>query len=229
MKTQRIILLLLVLSISIQAKCLFLKKMSTSFSLEQYCSIPNSILSNTYDEVKVINSQITLITPQIIIVQDIQPTNLDENIWGRINQDYIHNPKFWIKTGCIVLYGSAQMNVVYVRSKWKTFEKVYPNANPAFWRTGISANNKYKNGDPEQGPKFPGSTNILSPFTDGYHLFTGIGNVFLGTSLVVNIYDHRHSKRKFMEYVFEAGCYGLANWLGMTITSFTYDTIAKNR
>lgn len=47
---------------------------------------------------------------------------------------------------------------------------VFVDRNPLFWNPGESWRNKYKNGDPKQGPRFPLSTTLLVGFTDGWHL-----------------------------------------------------------
>jgi hypothetical protein len=39
-----------------------------------------------------------------------------------------------------------------------------------FWNPRESWRNKWKNGDPTQGEKFPGSSTIMVGFTDGWHL-----------------------------------------------------------
>jgi hypothetical protein len=53
------------------------------------------------------------------------------------------------------------------------YEKsIFPQSGP--WRDFcdvlMSYDNKYKNGDPKQGPKFPFSTTLLVMFTDLWHL-----------------------------------------------------------
>lgn len=45
-----------------------------------------------------------------------------------------------------------------------------PNANDQFWDPSLSWKNKYKNGDPNLGPKFAGSTTGLVFTTDAYHM-----------------------------------------------------------
>lgn len=40
-----------------------------------------------------------------------------------------------------------------------------------FWNPYISWKNKYKDGDVNQGPKFPGSTTVFVSLTDAWHLF----------------------------------------------------------
>jgi hypothetical protein len=42
--------------------------------------------------------------------------------------------------------------------------------NDQFWNPAVSWQNKYKNGDCNQGPKFAGSTNMFAFTTDAYHL-----------------------------------------------------------
>ncbi|MEM6336897.1 MAG: hypothetical protein AAF752_10030, partial [Bacteroidota bacterium] len=41
--------------------------------------------------------------------------------------------------------------------------------NQDFWDYRLSHGNKYKNGDPAQGPAFIGSTTVLVGLTDGWH------------------------------------------------------------
>jgi len=44
-------------------------------------------------------------------------------------------------------------------------------AGESFWNPDISWRNKWKNGDPEQGERFLGSSTFLDWTTDGWHLF----------------------------------------------------------
>ena len=53
----------------------------------------------------------------------------------------------------------------YMRSLFKDFK------NNIFWDPEISWRNKYKKGDPKEGPKFIGSDTLFVGFTDGWHLF----------------------------------------------------------
>ncbi len=49
---------------------------------------------------------------------------------------------------------------------------IFKDKNPVFWNPKISWKNKYKNRDPEQGPRFPLSVTLLVFLTDGWHLFS---------------------------------------------------------
>ena len=50
------------------------------------------------------------------------------------------------------------------------FQPVFPHANPQFWNPSVSWVDKYKNNNPNMGPKYFGSTTFLSFTTDAYHL-----------------------------------------------------------
>lgn len=60
-----------------------------------------------------------------------------------------------------------------------TYSKFYHLNNKRFWNPQISWANKYKNNDPTMGPKFIGSTTIFVGFTDGWHLFKLLRNLFI--------------------------------------------------
>jgi hypothetical protein len=47
----------------------------------------------------------------------------------------------------------------------------FADRDPLFWNPKVSWRNKYKNGDPQAGPKFPFSTTWLVFLTDAWHLF----------------------------------------------------------
>lgn len=49
------------------------------------------------------------------------------------------------------------------------FQERHLHANPNFWNPDISWQNKWKNGDKTQGPKYPLSNNVLAWTTDGIH------------------------------------------------------------
>lgn len=55
----------------------------------------------------------------------------------------------------------------------------------SFWDPSISWRNKYKNQDPNQGPRFPGSTTIFVFTTDAWHLFKAFMLACLRTSVVL--------------------------------------------
>ena len=66
------------------------------------------------------------------------------------------------------------------------FESTFPNANAQFWNPDLSWRNKYLNGDPLQGERFPGSSTIFAGFTDGYHSTILARNLFITTSICLS-------------------------------------------
>lgn len=55
----------------------------------------------------------------------------------------------------------------------------YELKNKNFWDPDESWKNKYKNGDPESGPKFPLSTTLLVGLTDAWHFFKLLRTLFI--------------------------------------------------
>jgi hypothetical protein len=62
--------------------------------------------------------------------------------------------------------------------------------NPLFWNPAVSWKNKYKNGDPEQGEKFWGSTTIFVGFTDAWHLFANLRENANRLAIIVALYGY---------------------------------------
>lgn len=79
---------------------------------------------------------------------------------------------------CFTLMGISEavmdtLQFHFFKSKFSNFKK------QLFWDPTISWKNKYKNGDPKQGPKFSFSTTLLVGLTDGWHFFKLLRNLFL--------------------------------------------------
>ena len=104
--------------------------------------------------------------------------------------------------------------------------KFHPNGvtevfgNPKFWDNSLSWRNKYRNGDPAQGAKFPLSTTALAWTTDGYHLSRMIRNSTMIAAITIQIGE----PKRWYYYIAEAVIYYLTYQLGFTIT---YDIIFK--
>lgn len=93
--------------------------------------------------------------------------------------------------------------------------------NPQFWDNSQSWRNKYRNGDPAQGAKFPLSTTALAWLTDGYHLSRMIRNSTVIAAVTIRLGEPAKS---WYYYIAEATIYYLTYQLGFTIT---YDIIFK--
>lgn len=90
--------------------------------------------------------------------------------------------------------------------QYPNFKARFPGANDRYWSTEISFLNKYKNGDPAQGAKFPGSKGVFVFLTDGYHLTRFGERLFLGGAFALKI---TQDKKRWWVYVVE----GLGFWL----------------
>jgi hypothetical protein len=112
-----------------------------------------------------------------------------------------------------MLSGSFDATAEVLRINYSYFEKVHPGANPEFWNPNESWVNKWKNGDPAQGEKFPLSSTALVFTTDAYHLFRMGRNVTMITAIVIPI-----GKRKnWKQYVVEGSIYYLSYTAGFKL------------
>jgi len=101
--------------------------------------------------------------------------------------------------------------------KWhpQEFQKRFPNANMDYWNPELSWPNKYKNGDPAQGPAYFGSTTFLAWTTDGYHLARTVRT----TSVMVGILLTPDIKgQKWYIYLAKAAIYSAAYTAGFHLT-----------
>ena len=79
---------------------------------------------------------------------------------------------------CFVLMGISE--AVMDTLQFHFFKSIFSNfKKQLFWDPVVSWRNKYKNGDPDKGPKFPFSTTLLVGLTDGWHFFKLLRNLFL--------------------------------------------------
>ena len=93
--------------------------------------------------------------------------------------------------------------------------------NPQFWDNSLSWRNKYRNGDPAQGAKFPLSTTALAWMTDGYHLARMVRNSTVIAAITIRIGE----PKQWYYYIIEAAIYYLTYQLGFTLS---YDIIFDN-
>ncbi|MEN9549460.1 MAG: hypothetical protein RIR12_2051 [Bacteroidota bacterium] len=105
-------------------------------------------------------------------------------------------------TGALVfIAGSAKGFNEGLQFNYFGFESIFPKANDQWFYPGMSFKNKYKEGNPEKGPKFPLSTSILVMFTDQYHLNNFIQRSALTAALVIKI---GNGKKPLKHYLFDA-------------------------
>lgn len=139
------------------------------------------------------------------------------NRW-RINKNRI------ITGGLLVLSGAAKGFNETLQFNWQGFESVFPKANPQWFWPQKSFNNKYKDGDPEKGEKFPLSSSVLVMFTDQYHLNNFIQRGAITAALVIKIGE---GKKPFRHYVFDALYYTACYQAGFGSVYYTFKSRMK--
>ncbi len=63
----------------------------------------------------------------------------------------------------------------------------FKNFSPKWWNPDISHLNKWKNGDPSQGEKFPLSSTVLVGFTDAFHFFQSLTVTFVAAAAITEM------------------------------------------
>jgi hypothetical protein len=102
---------------------------------------------------------------------------------------------------------------------WKGFRNSFPDANPRWFNPAVSWRNKYKNGNPDAGAKFPLSTSALVMFTDQYHLNNFINKAAWTSTVVIKIFE---GKKPFKHYLFDFLYYTVCHQLGFIATYYPW-------
>lgn len=121
--------------------------------------------------------------------------------------------------GLVFLAGAAKGFNETLQFHWKEFRRQFPGANAQWFNPSLSWKNKYKNGDPEAGAKFFGSTSVFIMFTDQYHLNNFINRAAWGTALVIKIGE---GKKPFKQYLLDFLYYGLCHQAGFAATYYPF-------
>lgn len=122
------------------------------------------------------------------------------------------------RLGLLYVSGFADGMIQVLAFHPDRFFERHPSANRRFWDVNESWRNKYRNGDPEQGRAFIGSTTWLAWTTDAYHLFRTTSRVTAVTGFTVPLW--KGSGKKLKHYAAEVGLSGLA-WSAGFHTSYT--------
>jgi len=100
------------------------------------------------------------------------------------------------------------------------FHQKFPHANPNWYNPQVSWKNKYKNGDPAQGAKFPLSTTMLVATTDQYHLNNFINKTAWISTIMIKMSEPRKSfKHYFLDLLYYTACHQAG--FALTYYSFT--------
>jgi len=152
----------------------------------------------------------------VTINQQFKKLSTDLNAADRkIKIDKTERWKFngnkFLTGGLMMLSGAAKGLNETLEFNWHGFAAVFPKANPKWFYPQQSFKNKYKDGDPAKGERFPLSSSVLVMFTDQYHLDNFIHRGALTAALVIKIGE---GKKPFRHYLFDALYYTAAYQLG---------------
>jgi len=127
--------------------------------------------------------------------------------------------------GLVFLAGASKGFNETLLFHWKAFRHTFPKANADWFNPNVSWTNKYKNGDPDAGAKFPLSTSVLVMFTDQYHLNNFINKAAWSSALVFKIGE---GKKPFKQYVFDALFYTFCHQAGFALTYYPFKNYNGN-
>ena len=129
-------------------------------------------------------------------------------------------PGYWWKQAAIatlhLVAGFATMQNEVTLHNWRLYASRHPSANPQWFNPVLSARNKYRNGDPNQGPAFLGSTTWLVWTTDKYHLNRMLRNVFTagGTALTMTLWVRPRWQNIVLQLLFNWATFAVGTGIG---------------
>jgi len=127
--------------------------------------------------------------------------------------------KKYLTGGFVFVAGASKGFNETLMFHWKAFRHSFPNANPRWFNPNISWTNKYKDGNPDAGAKFPLSTSVLVAFTDQYHLNNFINKAAWTTALVIKIGE---KKKPFKQYMWDILYYTACHQAGFALTYYPF-------
>ena len=116
---------------------------------------------------------------------------------------------------CFFVAGALEGQAETLKWHPEEFAKALPGADITWWNPELSWPNKYKNGDPQQGPAYFGSTTFLAWTTDGYHATRTLKNV---TGLVGILLTPDMKGQRWYIYLAKAALYSISYSAGFHLT-----------
>lgn len=125
-------------------------------------------------------------------------------------------------TSAGLLFASGMFDGLAEACKYKTSGvlEVLP-FDRQFIDPAVSWRNKWRNGDPSQGERFPLSSTALVGVTDMYHLSRTIRNV----TMIAGVTIHIGEPKRWYYYILDSVIYYISYTLGFTLS---YDVIFDN-
>lgn len=127
----------------------------------------------------------------------------------------LHIGNYVLSGSLVFLAGAADGLNQALSFHYDAVKSRFPGMNDHFWAPSVSWCNKYKNGDPQQGRAFPGSTTWLAFTTDGYHMTRFAEHLLLSGAIAVKIGGF--SKMKWWGYLLQGAAYWLVNRAGFAV------------
>ena len=125
-----------------------------------------------------------------------------------------------ILTGSLVFVGGAAKGFnETLQFNYKIFEKAFPGANKQWFAPKVSWRNKYKGGNPDNGPRYFLSTSVLVMFTDQYHLNNFIQKTAIMSAIVLKIGE---GKKPFKHYLLDLAYYSACYSAGFAATYYPF-------
>ena len=125
----------------------------------------------------------------------------------------------WLTGGLVFTAGASKGFNETLLFHWKAFHHAFPKANAQWFNPNESWKNKYENGDPDAGAKFPLSTSVLVMFTDQYHLNNFINKAAWGSAMVFKIGE---GKKPFKQYLMDFLYYTVCHQAGFALTYYPF-------
>ena len=131
----------------------------------------------------------------------------------------------WITGSLVFTAGTAKGFNETMMFHWKAFRHSFPKANPQWFNPNESWRNKYKDGNPDAGAKFPLSTTLFAFTTDQYHLNNFINRVAWTTAFVVKIGE---GKKPLKQYLLDFLYYSACHQAGFALTYYPFKVYNGN-
>ena len=131
----------------------------------------------------------------------------------------------WVTGSLIFTAGAAKGFNETLMFHWKAFRHSFPKANSQWFNPNESWRNKYKDGNPDAGAKFPLSTSLLAMFTDQYHLNNFINRMSWTSAFVIKIGE---GKRPLKQYLLDFLYYSICHQAGFALTYYPFKNYKGN-
>jgi len=116
----------------------------------------------------------------------------------------------WITGSMVFLAGASKGFNETLLFHYDQFHQRFPRLNSEWFNPQVSWKNKYKNGDPSSGAKFPLSTTMLVATTDQYHLNNFINKTAWISTIMITMGEERKSfKYHLLDLLYYTACHQL--------------------